>query len=230
MTVSTFPITWPTTAFLESNWEPLRRQAMGVTGGARDIAVDFGQPAWTATLKTIPLTLAQAQAWKAFKASLRGQARFFLGWDPTREYPGAYMPAGWGALTRAGGGSFDGTCGVTAIATSGLDSVGRDVITLGSPALPVGFSLVAGDMIGFVQSGKYTLHRVLDAAPVAANGSGVSTIWIEPELPASFTTAAVAHLYRPCAKMRVTALDVPISAAGRNRPGQATITAVSTML
>ena len=378
MSVDSFPLAWPTTKFIESTWKIDRRQVMGVTGGPRDIAIDFGQPAWTATLKTIPLFDVQCGAWDGFRAALRGQARFFCGWDPRREYPVAYMPAGWGSLTRSGGGAFDGWVDVPAIGNSGLDGVGRDLISLGRPrGLPVGFSLQAGDMLSLrqgvdllaadgdlgnsawgkvncsltanaatapdgtatagvmtrtatgneyvtqsvtmaaaakwfrfgiwlrlgsltlgvgisfsdalgahavsvgaavttswqyfevsgqmdpaaagniqvelnpinstgsagdtlyiwrprltrIDAEKYSLHRVLGSSAVVADSSGAATLWVEPEVPASFVAGvAQANLYRACAKMRVTACDIPISAAGRNRPGQATITAVSTSL
>lgn len=231
MSVATFPRVWPSTIqFVESDFVPFRRQAAGVFGGGRDVVVDRGIPQWTATLKTRKLFTDEVGTVKALRASLRGAARFILLSDPWRPYPAAYMPQGWGSLTRAGGGAFDGTATLTTIANSGLAGIGRDVITLGT--LPASFKLINGDYVGLIQSGIYSLHQVLDVAQVTANGSGVATVWVEPEVPSQFTTSAVVNLLAPLGKFRIdpAKFTLPVDATGRNRPGQAAFTALSTLL
>lgn len=375
MPVSSFPIACPTTQFAEAQFDVMRRQAGGVIGSGRDWVVDRGIPQWKATLKTRPLFLSEVGQWNAFYAAVRGGSRFFTLWDPATEYPQAYMPAGWGALTRATlGSAFDGHCSLGAISASGLSGVGRDVITLGAPyALPTGLHLIGGDKIelrqgvnllsspdftswlhtdctltqnaavgpdgtataavvsrtatgndfvgdavtmagqglwfrfvAWLKLGTMTgtialrlrdgsgstdyamapmtvtaswqrfelvgqvpltaatgvnvyvdptndtgsagdtfqiwkprltqvdletisLHRVLDPSQLAADVNGNLSTWIEPEVPSSFTTEALANLYRARGKFRMSDFQLPVQASGRNRPGQATFTAVSTL-
>ena len=234
MAVDTFPVSLPLSLngqlISVDAFDPVRVQAAGSTGGVRDFTIDRGQPRWLAKFKTRPLTAPELGAMEAFKAKLRGRARYCLIYDPRHAYPAAYMPAGWGTLTRAGGGSFDGTCHVASIANSGLDGVGRDVVTLGASGgfLPVGLSLIAGDHVSFSQSGLVSLHRILDTAAQVANGSGVVTVWVEPELPASLTTSAVADLQQAQGKFAITKLELPADAKGRFRPGSASFEAIST--
>ena len=232
MSVATFPIGYPAVAsglapwFIEADFECLRRQGGAVLGSGNDYITDRGIPQWQATLKTRMLFPSEISQWRGFRDSLRGMSRFFVGYDPLRAYPGAYMPRGWGSLTRVGGGAFDGTASLVAISNSGLPGIGNDVIEIGT--LPSGLALINGDYVSLSQSGVVSLHRVLDQTAQVANGSGDVTVWVEPEVPAAFVagTAAV-NLLQPCAKFRIMKWDLPVQANGRARPGQATFTALS---
>jgi hypothetical protein len=221
MTVPTFPITFPLYNFVEASFMLGRRQAAGMLEGGRDVIVDRGRPQWRATWKTPPLKPSEANTWQAWGASLRGSARTFLGWDPYRPYPLTYMPTGWGTRTRAGGGTFDGTATLTAISTN------RDEITVGT--LFVGMQFVPGDMVSLSQSGNVSLHQILGT--FTADGSGSSgAMWIEPEVPATFTTAAAVNFYRPCAKFRLLAPPVmPVNAKGGYRQAQFTFDGISVL-
>lgn len=76
-----------------------------------------------------------------------------------------------------------------------------------------------------------SLHRILNAAQVAADSSGNAQLWVEPEIPASFNPwVTMASLHNPVGKFRLVSSDMPIDAAGRNRPAQASFTATSTLL
>lgn len=228
MPVATFPLIVPTFGFVSRpNFDPIRRQTAGVAQSGRDWVIDRGAPQWSISLKTKPLFNAEIGQWLAFNAALRGGARFFQMWDPWREYPAAYMPAGWGSLTRHAGGAFDGTATVTAIGASGLPSAARDTLAFGT--LPDGFKLIAGDMVGLSQSGLMSLHRILDPTQLTSS-AGAVTAWVEPEVPANFTTAAVAQFYRASGKFRMVSFSLPIDATGRNRPGQVTLSALSVLL
>ncbi len=228
MSVSTFPITVPTFGFIgRPAFDPVRRQTAGVIQSGRDWVIDRGAPQWSLSLKTKPLFNSEIGQWLAFNAALRGGARFFSMWDPWREYPAAYMPAGWGSLTRHGGGAFDGTATVTALGASGLPGAARDTLAFGT--LPDGFLLNPGDMVGLSQSGLMSLHRILDPAQLTS-AVGAVTAWVEPEVPANFTTAAVAQFHRASAKFRMVSFSLPIDAAGRARPGQVTMTGLSVLL
>src|SRR5205823_6366295 len=66
-----------------------------------------------------------------------------------------------------------------------------------------------------------SLHRVLDTAALVADGTGTLTAWVEPELPASLTTEALVQLYLAKGKFRLADFQLPVSAANRVRPGQA---------
>jgi hypothetical protein len=75
-----------------------------------------------------------------------------------------------------------------------------------------------------------SLHQVLDPSPLVATSVGSITAWIEPELPASFTTDALLNVYQARGKFRLVDWQLPVLASGRARPGQATFTAMSTLL
>jgi hypothetical protein len=231
VSVATFPLVGtPTTGFAKSDMVPNRRQAAGLLAGGRDLVVDQGAPSWTWAATTQPLYNAQIGQWKAFRASLRGAGRFFYMWDPWREYPGAYMPTGWGNLTRATGGAFDGSAAVATIGNSGLPDGGRDTIKI--TTLPAAFALGPGDgvQLHMGSTGKQSRHEVLDNPGVVADSGGNLTVWIEPEVPADFTTAAVVQLHRASAKWRATSISIPLDSAQRVRPATVVITAVSVML
>jgi hypothetical protein len=150
MSVDSFPVAFPITNWTSRDaFDPMRRQMGGVIGSGRDFVIDRGAPYWKIGGKTRPLFPAEIAQMEAFKSKLRGAGRYFTAWDPVTQYPAAYMPAGPPALLRATiGGSFDGHCTLSAIANSGLDGVGRDVISLGAPyALPTGLPLIGGDKI-----------------------------------------------------------------------------------
>ncbi len=223
MAVATFPVAFPLNGAIISldAFDPLRRQMGGVTG-SRDFVIDRGQPYWKVSGKTRALTLPEIGQMEAFKRMLRGADRYFTMYDPKHQFPAAYMPAGW----PGGFGGYAGATTLTAIANSGLDGVGRDVVTLGG--LPVGLSLIGGDAISFSQSGKISLHSVLDLTAQVASGGGAATVWIEPELPSSFTTSAVGLIQAAPGKFRLLDLQLPVDAKGRYRPGSATFTASST--
>jgi hypothetical protein len=230
VSVASFPLVGtPTTGFVEVEIEPVRRQAMGVTEGGRDIVIDRGLPQWQGTWKTNPLTATQTAAWRAWKAALRGSARFFTLWDPLVEYPVHYMPTGAWPTTRAtGGGAFDGTATIGNITTSGLADGGRDVLRI--KTLPAGLVLSPGDGVQITESGLQSLHRILDPAGVTADSGGNVTVWVEPALPAQFDASAAAQLHRPSAKWRVTSCDITVQSGSRVRPGQVTLQAVSVLL
>jgi hypothetical protein len=83
---------------------------------------------------------------------------------------------------------------------------------------------------GVAASQKYSLHRVLDPAQVSASAAGQAQLWVEPELPSSVPAGAKVNLWRAACKIRKTDFQLPINAQGRNRPGQATFSGLSTLL
>jgi hypothetical protein len=226
MTVPSFPRAFPALStgarFIEANFILVRRQAVGVLESGRDVTVDRGRPQWRASWKTPPLYPADLGAWRGWGDSLQASARTFLGFDPWREYPLAYMPQGPVQMARAGGSIlFDGTATLTAI------SVFRNEVGLGT--LPAGFTLSIGDYLSVIQGGKYSLHRLCEAAKASASGT-ITGLYLEPELPGNFTTAAVVNLYRPCAKFKLLApLSIPVLGSGGQRQGSAQFEALSVL-
>lgn len=163
--------------------------------GGRLVAVDLapGLARWRLKIRTAALDMERLGEWRAFLDSLRGASRTFIGFDPARKFPVNYRN-GFAGLTRAGGGSFDGTASSWSINTD------RDEPTLNG--LPASFKLRPGDMLGFSWSSgaKRTLHRILES--VDANGSGVATVQVEPRVPA-YVSTATATLATPGAVMRL---------------------------
>lgn len=160
--------------------------------GGGSVSVDYAPARWTTTIRTpAGLNRTKADPVKAFAAKL-GRYRQVYMWDWLRPYPKTY-PAGFGSLTRAGGGSFDGTANVTALTAS----------TIALSTLPASFVVKAGDMIGLTEGSRRGLYTVVDDA--TANGSGVVTLNVEPAVESMlFTDAATANFDKPVCVMTLT--------------------------
>lgn len=191
----TYPRAMPSTRVLRHYFEPQPAQAEAPENGGRGVGVSLGETLWQMKLDTTPGSEAEFDLWRAWLASLRGSQRLFYGRDMYRPLPRMY-PLGFGDLTRAGGGAFDGT--------SSTWEIGSDTIEI--ETLPAGFRLVHGDYIGFQWgSDKRSLHRVLE--DVSANGSGVGVWTVEPGPNPSIPNGAVINLVRPTCAMFLTARD-----------------------
>ena len=168
----TFPRDLPAVGFTAgSKFELERREVRSTTRGGQPQAVEIASPLWVMKFRTIPLSETDGEIVSAWLDSLRGGAKTFKAYNPVRQFP-LLNPSGFGGLTRAGGGTFDGTATLAAVAST-LDS-----ITLST--LPSTFKISIGDMmsIGYA-SGRRTLHKALEA--VTASG-GVASFAIEPVL------------------------------------------------
>ncbi len=175
------------------------QQVRAPTRGGLVQVANVGADLWRAKFVTVPLHEEEAEAWRAWLHSLRGGAKLFRMWSPVRRY-GINYPNGYGALTRAGGGSFSaGTATLSAIATA------RDTITL--TTLPAGLVFRLGDLISipFGTDGR-TLHRAVEQA--TANGSGEAMITVEPTVPIAVTTGATVDLVKPWCKGVVEANSI----------------------
>lgn len=124
---------------------PNRRQSGGVYQSGRDPMIDRGQPQWSASWVTNELTAAEVGQWEAWRASLRGGQRYFIGHDPFHEYPQAYMPSGAGVGPRWDTTAFDWTGTLGAISTLVSARDGVDLYDL-----PSGFSMTCGDHVSFL--------------------------------------------------------------------------------
>ncbi len=187
----TFPRDFPNaglaTRFNDVVFMPMFMQVRAPTrGGLVQVAL-VGPSLWQMEYKTRLMPEREFEEWRAWLSSLRGGARLFKAWDPLRRYARAYRQ-GYGALTRAGGGSFSaGTANLLSIASS------RDEITIST--LPASFVFSLGDMISIPFGSSRSLHRVIEAATASAGGQ--VTVGVEPALPLGVTTGATVDLASP---------------------------------
>ena len=126
--------------FSQADFDPFYQQTMSPSRGGQVQVANLGPDLWSMSFATDPISYQTGLEYMAWIQSLRGGTRLFKAWHPLRRYPYAY-PNGFAGLTRAGGGSFDGTCTLNAIATE------RDTITL--TTLPASFQFNIGDMVSF---------------------------------------------------------------------------------
>lgn len=223
------PITYPRTlpSFLTAA-EMVLRLNKGTTsaflrgGGVQ--TVQHSQPYWDFTWTTPPLTRAQKAELTAWWESMRGGLKTFLAYDAASAFPSFYASeAAVRALLRVTGSAFDGTFEVTSISANELQSVGSPLIEAGfdlnfmdnafavatSPVTaslrpPANLRLSAGDLISVVQSGRYSLHRVVETTIASSGGNFAANnpITIEPAITTSLFTAgsAVANVIKPLAE------------------------------
>lgn len=183
----TFPRDLPTIGFVQGSAFYLQRQVtMAPTRGGLVQVAELGAPLWRARYQTPPLVAAQGAAWDAWLNSLRAGAKTFKATHPFLRYARAY-PTGYAGMTKHGGGSFDGTAVLQAVATA------LDTVTLSG--LPSAFVLTAGDFLSFVPSStKQALHRVVEGGTASA---GVVTVAVEPTVRPGFTLSANVALGSP---------------------------------
>ena len=228
----TYPRSLP--SFLTSGEVDLRLNK-GTTGalmrGGGVQTVQHAQPFWDLAWNTPPLTKAQKAELTAWWESLRGGLKTFLAYDPSTGYPVAYASeAAVLALTRYGGGSFDGSFALTTVSANELRAansalsnaqmlllmergMGIDltddsyVVATTVPVSarpPAGLQLTAGDMISVSQAGRYSLHRVVEtvAADASGNFGASNPIAIEPAITTTLFTGgtAVANVVKPLAE------------------------------
>jgi hypothetical protein len=192
------PLTMPTHCFNRQQFEVQRVDFSAPEASGRMGGVQSGTPRWAGVWTMPDMLPSKSDEIRAFVADLRGQTRRFLAHDQKRTLPKTY-PGGFGGMTRAGGGAFDGA------ATSWSESIngaGDSALTLNG--MPAAFALVTGDYIGFRYTATETsvagltwhaLVRVLVGA--VANGSGVLTVTVNPPLPLAVPGGAVAYLDTP---------------------------------
>jgi hypothetical protein len=176
-------------------------------GGEVNFQEKIGGTLWALALTTKPLGERDYSAVHAWYQSFRGGAYSFKAYDVRRCWPLAYGPAVL-ALTRFGGGAFDGTCSVTA--------AGGSAVSLSS--LPANYQITTGDYLSFPWRGRQQLVKFLQS--VNANGAGVvSGVEIGPWLLAGGAVPATATLVRAWLLMR------PIN--GSWKGGRSSLDAVS---
>lgn len=207
------PITPPTSGAAQQVFEILRVDAMAAEASGRIGGVQQGFPLWTHNWTIGNCGPTRTDAWRAFVSLARGGMRRYLAYDLGRPYPKQYLTVGFAGMTRAGGGSFDGT------ATSWSETInGDDDSQVTLHGLPDGFVMGQGDYIGFQYTATedgfagltwHAMVRVVEAG--TADGSGVLDVICEPPIPFAVPGGAVAYLDHPKCVM---ALDVSKSSLG----------------
>lgn len=182
----TFPRELPFYRFKECTFATVEGTALNRTANGRAIsAVEQYDPWIQASFKTTPLFPAERKVWSAWKSSLRGGMKSFLAYDASRPEPIAY-PKGVPEIIAT---TWDGTGIVTALSARAATVSG----------LPAGYQASAGDHVGFVLSGRYSVHTLTESD--VANGSGIISVDFDPYIVQTlFTIGATAVFWRPKAR------------------------------
>lgn len=130
--------------------------------------MEMGEALWSASFQTFEMTMADRQRWQAWALTLR-LGKTFYAFDPEKVWPAAYG-ASVLDLMRAGGGAFDGTATLAAVAPKAVDLTG----------LPAAYHAKDGDMLSFPWNNTLALHQVVEDA--TADGTGAVTLLVEPPL------------------------------------------------
>lgn len=200
----------PPSGVAAEHFEPSRVDYQSPTADGRVMGVTAGFPLWRARW-TLGATISRAasEQWRAFVARCRGgQIPFYAG-DVGRPFP-LSCPNGFGGLTRAAGGAFDGT------ATGWSVNADRDKPTL--TGLPAGMALTVGDYVMWKWTTstepRRSLHRVVEDA--SADGAGAAAVLVEPPLPTLVPVAAVADLARPVCIMKLNTAETRLGEKTRS--------------
>lgn len=223
----TLPRAMPLTGYAAGHTFELERFDYGAPeDGGRIGGISGAPPKWMGVwpLSQV-MTLDMSDEWRAWVASLRGQQNMFLGVDVARRFPRAY-PNGFGGMTRAGGGAFDGSA--TAWSQT-IDANGHAVLTI--EGLPSSFVAGLGDYVGFRWSpSRRAKVRIVEAG--TSDGSGDLTVIVEPAVDMRVVpSGAVAHFDNPAALMKLIKDKTVLG--GMDRMGRmqgGTITGMQVML
>lgn len=184
----TFPRAFPLLGFSSVRFDLELQEVHNPEQSGRLVSVERGPPRWFGEYAIETGDRRTTGIWTAWLRSLKF-SRQFLGRDPYRPLPLAYksgLPGGWNGH-----------------ATSWTVNLARDEVELNAGASRAGFQYLTGDYLGFSwdTGGKLTLHEIL--ADVAANGSGVAMVPIEPALPTWVDPAAIATVNGPACLMKI---------------------------
>jgi hypothetical protein len=177
-----YPRDFPTKSFKSCDFKLMRSDAVNRSYGGRVDAMELTDPYWQMTATTSVLLPPQRALWRAWNASLKGSTKTFYAFDPDTRYPQNYGASVLN-LMRAGGGSFDGTCTLTATTTSSLSL----------STLPANYSVAVGDYVSIQMSiGTRSLHIVTE--PIVASAGGVVTVSVEPPVRTGAILSAFVQL------------------------------------
>lgn len=196
MTAITYPRSFPTwfKGMSQCRFQLEYQQELAPDGNGDQIARDLGPTLWKADYRTDILQPDKMGELEAWLDSLENGGQTFWGYDFRRPYPLAY-PDGFTGMTRADGGSFDGTCTLGTISDSRLIPL---------TDLPASFVFSPFDCLAFAygeDDDSFALHRIM--AGVTANGSGAVTVEVRPHVRVGWEAGATVNLAKPSCLMRL---------------------------
>lgn len=187
----TYPLSFPAVLRGEGfNLDLQYNNETALVGGGGMISRDLGATIWGVDFQSTKVRLTDYYVLKSWIDLLEGGTQPFYCHDVRRCRPRAYA-TGMTGLTRAGGGSFDGTCKLSTVAAD------NKTVTLNT--LPASFKFTTGDYFAFDYGGVRALHRVM--ADATANGSGVVSVEVRPHVRPGWAANATVYLEKPAAKM-----------------------------
>lgn len=182
------PIEIPTPAPFNTKVFELRyKQNISSTEGGYIQTISRGAPVWYAEYTTPPLKALREQAFQAFIDKLEGSKNTFMGFDPKRTKPYAYL-----------NGSSFGTPTITG------STPASNLLAMGGWS--VGAIITPGDYISYQIGNRWYLHRVVTAA--VANGSGVASVEVRPKPPVISSTVTARMNRAGCEMKLIGAPDV----------------------
>ncbi|TDT94552.1 hypothetical protein DFO45_2302 [Azorhizobium sp. AG788] len=189
----TFPRSYPFAVLGLSSlvFTPSRVQVTSRARGGLVQGAETGRTLWSVQGQTPELNEDEFEEMQAFFDSLRGVLNTFMLYDPARIRPRAYPGSGWAGVTRAMGGAFDGTAFLSLASAYSLSLTG----------LPLGYRIMAGDMLSWAWGSSRTLHRAVET--VTASGGGV-TVQVEPDIPPGSAVGATVKLEAADAVFKLT--------------------------
>jgi hypothetical protein len=194
MTAITYPRDFPAwfRGMYQSSFVLKYLQEQDPTGNADTLVRDVGPTLWNADYQTgllDPVNRCRLEAWLD---SLENGGKTFRAYDFRRPFPLAY-PNGFTGMTRAGGGSFDGTCTLEDVTDNKL---------LDLSGLPPLFEFNEFDMLGFTYlSTSHALHRIM--APATANSDGEVTVEVRPHVRPGWAASATVNLAKLTCLMKL---------------------------
>lgn len=202
----TFPRTFP--AILRAAASSISFDRVQVSSRTRGGVVrvsERGRTLATLTITTPPMKRVDYAALQAWVDSLRGGLNTFYGYDMLRCRPGFYPGEGWTGVTRAAGGTFDGTITITS-ASGYIANVS---------GLPSGYVFLEGDYISWVWGSTRTLHRVVLGGTTSG---GVGSIQVEPDIPAGGSYPITAKVEKADAVFRLTSPEPEFMSEFQGQP------------
>lgn len=212
------PLEMPTEFYAQVDFDIQRVDYGAPEASGRIGGVQAGFPLWLGTWTIDVVGMDESDAIRAFKDSMRGATRRFLGRDLVRPYPKAH-PGGFAGMVRPDASPFDGTAtDWSEVITADDDSE----VTL--QGLPVGLELGQGDYLGFEYEATqasiagltwHALVRIVEGG--VADGAGSVTFTSEPPVPSAVPADAIAYLNQPACVMVLLTDQTKLQAVGRRR-------------
>jgi hypothetical protein len=182
-------VTLPTGGLANISWRLPRHPTFAVRSGwtGKQQVVDIGATlGFQAEVTVAPKTVAQARAWVAFFAALKGLTNEFV--LPIT----AFAQSATATATVNGGGQTGATLSIGGLPNS-------------TTVLPAGAFI----SVGTIGAGTSRLYAL--TAALTSNGSGVAAASIEPEISVAYANGAAVRIASPGAVMRLLSPDTGFS-------------------